>query len=116
MAMGRKRRKRRKPDVQNVSAFVEECCNEVFESAEPADVPKFTYCFRLWDRLCIAAVISADASEVPLIAMDVIRKQVQSNYKIPACLIMYHDDQKYTWKRCEDRVVQLLSEHGGEAS
>ena len=116
MAMGRRRKRKRKPDVQNVSAFVEECANEVFENAEPADIPKFTYVFTLWDRLCIAAVISQDASEVPLIAMDVIRKQVQSNYRQAACLILYHDDQKYTWKRCEERVVQLLTEHGGEAS
>ena len=116
MAMGRRRKRKRKPDVQNVSAFVEECCNEVFESAEPADIPKFTYVFTLWDRLCIAAVISQDASEVPLIAMDVIRKQVQSNYRQAACLILYHDDQKYTWKRCEERVLGLLEDHGGEAS
>lgn len=113
MAMGRRRKRKRKPaNVQNVSAFVEECANEVFENAEPADVPKFTYVYELWGRVCIAAVLSETASEVPLIAMDVIRKQAQKTYRQPVALVMYVGGPEWSWKKSEDRVVSLMQEHG----
>ena len=110
--MGRRRKRKRKPNVQNVSAFVEECANEVFENAEPADVPKFTYVYELWGRVCIAAVLSETASEVPLIAMDVIRKQAQKTYRQPVALVMYVGGPEWSWKKSEDRVVSLMQEHG----
>ncbi len=116
MAMGRRRKRRRKINVTNVSAYVEECANEVFEQAEPADVPRFTYCYEIWGRLCIAAVLSEKASEIPLIAMDVIRKQAQKTYRQPIALVVYVGGPEWSWKKSEDRVVQLLTEHGGEAS
>jgi len=112
MAMGRKRRKRRKPNVQNISAFVEECANEVFENAEPVDIPRFTYVYELWGRVCIAAVLSETASEIPLIAMDVIRKQVQKTYRQPVALVMYVGGQDWSWTKSEKRVVSLMEEHG----
>ena len=112
MAMGRKRRKRRKPNVQNISAFVEQSANEVFADAEPQDIPRFTYVYELWDRVCIAAVLSEKASELPLIAMDVIRKQVQKTYRQPVALVMYVGGQDWSWTKSEDRVVSLMEEHG----
>ena len=111
MAMGR-RRKRKKANEQNVSAFVEDCANEVFADAVPEDVPKFTYVYKLWDRICIAAVLSEKASEIPLIAMDVIRKQAQSTYRQPIALVLYVGGQEWSWKKSEDRVVALMKEHG----
>ena len=114
--MARKRRKKkRKPDVQNVAGYVESLATEVFTDAPANDIPKFVYTFVLWDRVCIAAVISEGATELPLVGMDVIRKETQKTYRQPVALIMYHDDQKWSWQRAEDRVVQLLTEHGGEA-
>ena len=112
MAMGRRRKRKRKPDVRNVSAFVEDCANQVFEKAEPADIPRFTYCYELWGRVCIAAVLSETASEVPLIAMDVIRKQAQKTYRQPVALVMYVGGPEWSWKKSEERVVSLIEEHG----
>lgn len=113
--MRKRRKKKRKPDVQNISAFVEEAANEVFVDADPQDIPRFTYVYQLWDRVCIAAVLSEKASELPLIAMDVIRKQVQKTYRQPVALVMYVGGQDWSWTKSEERVVQLLTEHGGEA-
>ena len=111
--MARKRRKRkRKPDVRNVAGYVESLANDVFVDAAPKDIPKFVYTFVLWERVCIAAVISEDATELPLVGMDVIRKETQKTYKQPVALIMYHDDQNWSWKRAEERVVSLMQEHG----
>ena len=116
MAGMRKRRKKRKPNVQNISAFVEQSATEVFADADPQDCPRFTYVYELWDRVCIAAVLSEKASELPLIAMDVIRKQVQKTYRQPVALVMYVGGQEWSWKKSEERVVQLLTEHGGEGN
>ena len=110
--MRKRRKKKRKPDVQNVAGYVESLANDVFVDASPKDIPKFVYTFVLWDRVCIAAVISEDATELPLVGMDVIRKETQKTYRQPVALIMYHDDQKWSWKRAEDRVVSLMEEHG----
>ena len=116
MAMGRRRKRKRKPDVQNVAGYVESLATEVFADATAQDIPKFVYTFVLWNRVCIAAVISQDASELPLVGMDVIRKETQKTYRQPVALILYSDDQQWSWRRAEERVVQLLEEHGGEAS
>ena len=110
--MRKRRKKKRKPNVQNVSAFVESLANEVFENAEPCDVPRYTFVYELWGRICIAAVISEKASEIPLIAMDVIRKQAQSTYRQPIALVLYVGGQEWSWKKSEDRVVALMEEHG----
>ena len=112
MAMGSRRKRKRKPNVQNVAGYVESLATEVFADATARDIPKFVYTFELWDRVCIAVVISEGASELPLVGMDVIRKETQKTYRQPVALIMYHDDQKWSWKRCDDRVVSLMQEHG----
>ena len=112
MAMGRRRKRKRKPDVQNISAFVEQSANEVFADAAPSDLPLYTYCYELWGRVCIAAVLSEKASELPLIAMDVIRKQVQKTYRQPVALVMYVGGQDWSWTKSEKRVVSLIEEHG----
>ena len=114
--MRKRRKKKRKPDVQNVAGYVESLATQVFADATAQDIPKFVMTFVIWGRVCIAAVISQDASELPLVGMDVIRKETQKTYRQPVALILYSDDQQWSWRRAEERVVQLLTEHGGEAS
>ena len=61
--MRKRRKKKRKPDVQNISAFVEEAANEVFVMPTHRTSPALPTCIELWDRVCIAAVLSEKASE-----------------------------------------------------
>ena len=114
MAMGRRKKKKRVA-VGHFSAFVETAANELFKDADPLDVPAYTYCYELWERLCICAVLDQRASEVPLLALDLIRKQCQKRYKRPVALVMFLNPQDWSWTKSEQRVVQLLTEHGGEA-
>ena len=112
MTMGRRKKK---VSVRHFSSFVEEAAQELFVDADPLDTPAYTYCYELWDRLCICAVLDQRASEVPLVALDLIRKQCQKRYKRPVALVMFLNPQEWSWKKSEERVVQLLTEHGGEA-
>ena len=110
MAMPRKK----KYSVSHFSAFVETAANELFIDAEPIDVPKFTYCAELWSRFCLFAVLDQRASELPLLALDSIRKQCQKRYKRPVALIMYLNPKDWSWEKSEMRVAELITEHGSE--
>ena len=113
MTMGRRRKK--KVSVGHFSAFVETAANKLFQPAEAIDTPKFVYCYKIWDRFCIAAVLDKQASEVPLMALDSVRKLAQKRYKQPVCLIMLVDPPDWNWQASEDRVIALLEAEGGEA-
>ncbi len=108
--------KKPKYSVEHLSAFVETAANELFIDAPPHDIPRYTYCFELWGRFCVCAVLDQKASELPLLALESIRKQCQKRYKRPVALIMYLNPKEWSWKKGEMRVVELLTEHGGEAS
>ena len=96
------------------SSFVEDSANRAFVGCDPLDVPKFTYCAELWSRFCLFAVLDQRASELPLLALDSIRKQCQKRYKRPVALIMYLNPQDWSWEKSEMRVAELLTEHGSE--
>ncbi len=108
--------KKPKYSVEHLSSFVETAANELFIDAPPDDIPRYTYCFELWGRFCVCAVLDQKASELPLLALESIRKQCQKRYKRPVALIMYLNPKEWSWKKSEMRVVELLTEHGGEAS
>ena len=111
MAMGR-RRKRKKANEQNVSAFVEECANEVFAGAAPEDFPIFTHAYELWGRMFIAASLQKNASDVPLRAMESVRRKAQSTYRQPIALVLHMKGPAWTLQNLKDGVVALMEEHG----
>ena len=106
--------KKPKHSVTHFANFVETAATDEFVNADPIDLPVFTFTCELWGRFCLFAVIDQRASEVPLVALDRIRKKAQKKYRRPCALVMYLNPKKWSWERCETRVAELIVEHGAE--
>ena len=107
--------KRKKTKIGVISRFFEECANEAFAEQEAKNIPAYTFCYRIWDRVCVTAVLNEDAEEHTIIALDGLRILTQKRFKTPVCLICRKDAKKFSWSRAEERVVELLDQEGGHA-
>lgn len=105
---------KRKYSVSHFANFVEESANRMFVDSDALDIPAFTFTAELWGRFTLFAVLDQRASEVPLIALDRIRKNSQKKYKRPVCLVMYLNPKEWSWEKCEKRIAELILEHGSE--
>ena len=107
--------KRKKAKIGVISRYFEECANEAFAEQEPQNVPCYTYCFRLWDRVCVTAVLNEDCEDVTMAALDGLRILTQKKFREPMCLIVRKDAKEFSWQKAEERVVELLDQEGGQA-
>lgn len=107
--------KRKKAEIGVISHYFETIASEAFAEAAARDVPVFTYCFRIWDRVTICAVLNEDASDESSAVLDGLRIMSQKKFKEPMCLIVRKDAKEFSWIKAEHRVVELLNEFGGTA-
>ena len=108
--------KRKKAKIGIISRYFEEHANAVFASErEPRNVPGFTFCYRIWDRVCVTAVLNEDCEEHTILALDGLRILTQKKFKTPICLICRKDAKEFSWQKAEERVVELLDQEGGHA-
>ena len=107
--------KRKKAKIGVISRFFETIASEAFSEADVRDIPVFTYCFRIWDRVTICAVLNEDASDESSVVLDGLRIMSQKKFKEPMCLIIRKDAKEFSWIKAEHRVVELLNEFGGTA-
>ena len=106
---------KRKAKIGVISRFFEECANEAFAEQEAKNIPAYTFCFRLWDRVCVTAVLNEDCENDTIVALDGLRILTQKRFKTPVCLICRKDAKEFSWQKAEERVVELLDQEGGEA-
>lgn len=111
LAMGRK--KKTVPTIDDIAEFTEAAANEIFLDATPIDIPKLTWCIRIWGRDLFCAVLDKDSSVESKMALEVVRRASQKNFKRPLCVICYVGGV-WGWKKAEDRAHALVTAHGGE--
>ena len=107
--------RRKKTKIGVISRYFETVASEAFSEADARDIPVFTYCFRIWDRVTICAVLNEDASDESSVVLDGLRIMSQKIFKEPVCLIVRKDAKEFSWTKAEERVVELLSQEGGRA-
>ena len=106
---------KRKAKIGVISRFFEAAANEAFAEQEARNIPRFTFCYRLWDRVCVTAVLNEDCENDTIVALDGLRILTQKRFKTPVCLICRKDAKEFSWQKAEERVVELLDQEGGEA-
>ena len=106
---------KRQAKIGVISRYFETIASEAFSEADARDVPVFTYCFRIWDRVTICAVLNEDASDESSVVLDGLRIMCQKKFKTAVCLICRKDAKEFSWQKAEERVVELLDQEGGDA-
>ena len=107
--------KRKKAKIGVISRYFESLANEAFAEQEAKNIPQFTFCYRLWDRVCVTAVLNEDAENDTIVALDGLRILTQKRFKTPVCLICRKDAKNFSWSRAEERVSELLDQEGGHS-
>ena len=107
--------KRKKAKIGVISRYFEGLANEAFAEQEAKNIPAYTFCFRLWDRVCVTAVLNEDCENDTIVALDGLRILTQKKFKTAVCLICRKDAKNFSWQAAEERVVELLDQFGGEA-
>ena len=106
---------KRKAKIGVISHYFETIASEAFAEADASDIPVFTYCFRIWDRVTVCAVLNEDASDESSVVLDGLRIMTQKRFKTGICLIVRKDAKDFSWQKAEERVIELLDQEGGEA-
>ena len=106
---------KRRAKIGVISRFFEECASEAFAEQEPQNIPAYTFCFRLWDRVCVTAVLDENCDDSTMVALDGLRILTQKRFKTAVCLICRKDAKEFSWQKAEERVVELLDQEGGQA-
>ena len=110
---GNMRKKRKLPTIEAIAEFTEAAANEIFLEAKPIDIPKLTWCVRIWGRDLFCAVLDKDSSVESKMALEIVRRASQENFKRPICVVCYIGGI-WNWKKAEDRAKALVASHGGE--
>ena len=92
---------KRKAKIGVISRFFEECANEAFSDQEPQNVPAYTFCYRIWDRVCVTAVLHESCDDGTMAALDGLRILTQKRFKTSVCLICWKDAKEFSWQRAE---------------
>ena len=111
LAMARK--KKTTPTIEEIAAFTEAAANEIFLEAKPIDIPKLTWAVRIWGRDLFCAVLDEKSSVESKMALEIVRRASQKNFKRPLCVVCYVGGV-WGWKKAEDRARSLVASHGGE--
>ena len=107
--------KRKKPSVTTISRFFEEAANEAFADSQPENVPAYTFVFKIWERVCVCAVLNENCDDSTMAVLDGLRIITQKKFKTGMCLICRKDAKHFSWQKAEERVIELLEIEGGEA-
>ena len=107
--------KRKKANITTISRYFEECANEAFAGQEAKNIPAYTRCYRIWDRVCVTAVLNEGCDNSTMAALDGLRILTQKRFKTGVCLICRKDAKEFSWQKAEEMVVELLDQEGGEA-
>ena len=107
--------KRKKAKIGVISRYFEGLANEAFAEQEAKNIPAYTFCFRLCDRVCVTAVLNEDCENDTIVALDGLRILTQKKFKTAVCLICRKDAKNFSWQAAEERVVELLDQEGGDA-
>ena len=106
---------KRQAKIGVISRYFEGIASEAFANQDPQNIPAYTFCFRLWDRVCVTAVLNEDCDDEILDALDGLRIITQKKFKTAVCLICRKDAKEFSWQKAEERVVELLDQEGGDA-
>ena len=108
--MGRK--KKTIPTIEAIAAFTEEAANEIFLEAKPIDKPKLTWAVRIWGRDLFCVLLDEDASVESKMALEIVRRASQKNFKRPLCVVCYVG-VIWNWEKKDDRARTLTTSFGG---
>ena len=107
--------KRKKAKIGVINRYFETIASEAFSEADARDVPVFTRCFRIWERVCVFAVLNENCDDSTMAVLDGLRIITQKKFKTGMCLICRKDAKNFSWQAAEERVVELLEIEGGKA-
>ena len=91
--------KRKRAKIGVISRYFEAAANEVFAEQEAKNIPRFTFCYRLWDRVCVTAVLDEDCDDNTMAALDGLRIITQKKFKTAVCLICRKDAKSSLGKK-----------------
>ena len=75
--------KRKRAKIGVISRYFEAAANEAFAEQEARNIPAYTFCYRIWDRVCVTAVLNEDCENDTIVALDGLRILTQKKFKTP---------------------------------